>query len=83
MTFHKATVVQILKGDWIKVRWDWKGVSPGSTSRVHETCIRDDNAPRPRRVTDYNYDDNICINRHSIGRDRFFVRVPFNDDTTP
>ena len=64
MTFHESTVVRILKDGWIKVRWDWTVFSPGSTSRVHETWIMDDNAPRPRRVTDYNYDDDIRINFH-------------------
>ena len=30
-----------------------------------------------------NYDDNIRINCHSIGRDRVFGRVPFNNYPTP
>ena len=81
--FHKAMVVQILEHDWIKVRWDWTGFSPGSTSIVHESWIRDDNASRPRQHTHYNYDHDICINCASIGRDRFYVRVPYNDAPAP
>ena len=81
--FHKGTIVQTLEHGWIKVKWDWKGFSPGSTSKVHESWIRDDNASRPRRITDYNYDDNLRINCASIGRDRLYVRVPYNDGPAP
>ena len=83
MPFYKETVVQILEDDCIKAKLDWTGFSPGRTSKVKQNWTRDDNAPQLRRVTDYNYDDNICINFHSIGRDIFFVRVQFNDDPTP
>ena len=70
-------VVQILEHGWIKVRWDWRGFSPGSTSRVNESWIRDSNEPQQRQDTDYDYDDNVHINCSSIGRDGLFVRVPF------
>ena len=74
--------MQILPNGWINVRWEWRGFSPGSTSKVHENWIRDSNESRPRRDTDYCYDDSIRINCSSIGRDGLFVRVPFNDDPT-
>ena len=75
--------MQILPNGWINVRWEWRGFSPGSTSKVHENWIRDSNESRPRRDTDYCYDDSIRINCSSIGRDGLFVRVPFNDGPQP
>jgi len=83
LSFHKATIVQILQHGWIRVRWDWTGFSRGSTSRVHETWIRDDNASRPRQETHYNYDHDIRIDCASIGRDNLYVRVPFRDTPEP
>ena len=38
--FHPGTILQILQNGWINVGWEWRGFSPGSTSRVHETWIR-------------------------------------------
>ena len=46
--FHPGTIVQILENEWINIRWDWKGFSHGSTSRVHESWIRNSNESRPR-----------------------------------
>ena len=42
--FHKGTILQTLEHGWIKVKWDWTGFSPGSTSIVHERWISNDNA---------------------------------------
>ena len=81
--FHKGTIVQILEHGWIKVKWDWKGFSPGSTSKVHERWIRDDNVSRPTQDTHYNYDNDIRIDCTSIGRDNLYVRVPFRDTPAP
>ena len=80
---YTATVVQILEDKWIKVRWEWRGFSPGSTYIVKTTWITDDNAPLSRQDTDYNYDDNKHIDCHSISMNRVFARVPFNDENTP
>ena len=80
--FHPGTIVQILQNGWI-VGCKWRGFSQGSTSRVHETWIRDSNEPRQRQDTDYYYDDNVCINCSSISRDGLFVRVQFNDAPHP
>ena len=81
--FHPGKIVQILECGWIKIRWDWKGFSPGSMSKVHERWIRDDNASRPTRDAYYNYDNDIRIDCTSIGRDNLHVRVPFRDTPTP
>ena len=83
MVFHPGKIVQILQNGWINVGWEWREFSPESTSRVHEIWIRDSNEPQQRYDTDYYYDDNVCINCSSIGRDGLFVRVPFNDDPHP
>ena len=81
--FHKGTIVQILEHGWIKVKWDWEGFSPGSTSKVHERWIRDDNASRPMQERHYNYDHDIRIDCASIGRDNLYVRGPFRDTPEP
>lgn len=36
-TFHSGTIVQILENGWIKMRWDWREFSHGSTARVYES----------------------------------------------
>ena len=51
--FHPGTIVQILENGWIKIRWDWRGFSHGST--VNESWIRDSNESRPRMDTNYCY----------------------------
>ena len=71
--------MQILENGWINVRWEWRGFSPGSASRVHESWIRDNHELRQRQDTDYCFDDNISINWFSIASDGLFVRVPFNN----
>ena len=78
---HLAKNLQFVGGGWLKVKWQWK---EWPMSNVHKSWIvSSDNAHRPRRVTDYNYDNEIRIGCHSVGGDRLFVRYPFNDDTTP
>lgn len=81
--FHPGIIVKILENRWIKIRWDLRSFCHGSTSRVHESWIRDSNESRLRTDTDYCYDDNSRMDCFSFGRDGLFVRIAYNDNPKP
>ena len=69
--YHNATVVKVCSEDWIKVKWEWKGFSPGSMSMVHVSWIKD-GSTRDRGNPNYN-EDNIVVDLASIGQPGLFA----------
>ena len=69
--YHNAIVLKLGSEDWIKVKWEWKGFSPGSMSMVHVSWIRD-SSTRNRGNPNYN-EDNYAFDLESIGQPGLFA----------
>ena len=71
--YHNATVVKVCSEDWIKVKWEWKGFSPGSMSMVHVSWIKD-GSTRDRGNPNYS-EDNYVFDLESIGQPGVFAHA--------
>jgi len=69
--YHSATVVKVCSENWIKVKWDWEGFSPGSMSMVHVSWIKDGSGSN-RGNPNYR-EDNYVFDLESMGQPGLFA----------